>query len=491
MRNRKIKNRAPKLLPAFVSTQKSKIQNILDHGIAVTGVLHVGAHTMQELDDYRKLNIPEEKMYWIEGNPDVVQEMRHRRDKCKYIEAVISEVDGVDVKFNISSNQGQSSSILELGTHVTLHPGISYVKSFTTKTKTLNTVCSENYIKPGDFNMLNIDLQGAELLALRGLGGDFFEHIQYIELEINNEYVYKDCALVGQLDDFLVPLGFTRRFTYWIKDTAWGEAVYVKKDPIFDSFAPVYINMDARTDRCTHIMDELQKLGMQAERFRGLRSSDVSADKYPPTLTQKMTPGNAGCYLSHVEILNQELDKHFMILEDDAVFCSDFIKRLRYVHEWMEHNEWDIFFMNASFSHPPYWHTTRGAPRTRLTNCTSNYLERDAESTDDPRIVRVYGCFHTHSYIVNKNSSARIRNMLLDIGPQADAIDAAYIAIQPKINAFSFLPGMVKQLDSISDIKNAMHNYSAVMSKVNGTVQNSRYWYQERMEDYAPTSISF
>ena len=79
----------------------------------------------------------------------------------------------------------------------------------------------------GDFNFLNLDIQGAELLALQGLE-DNLKFIDYIYTEINTGEVYKNCAKVNEIDEFLKKYGFERvetAMTSW----EWGDAFYIKK----------------------------------------------------------------------------------------------------------------------------------------------------------------------------------------------------------------------------------------------------------------------
>ena len=52
------------------------------------------------------------------------------------------------------------------------------------------------------FNFLNLDIQGAELKALKSMG-DYLNNVDYIYTEVNSDYVYEDCALITELDDYL------------------------------------------------------------------------------------------------------------------------------------------------------------------------------------------------------------------------------------------------------------------------------------------------
>jgi len=67
----------------------------------------------------------------------------------------------------------------------------------------------EQHIDPSGFDFLNIDLQGAELMALKGLGDDL-NSINAIVTEVNLAILYKGCPRLYQLDLFLAKKGFIR-----------------------------------------------------------------------------------------------------------------------------------------------------------------------------------------------------------------------------------------------------------------------------------------
>lgn len=76
-------------------------------------------------------------------------------------------------------------------------------------------------------NFISIDIQGAELLALKGMG-DLLNYFDYIYLEVNKEFVYKNCCLVNELDDYLKKFKFERVETRWTTKN-WGDGFYIKK----------------------------------------------------------------------------------------------------------------------------------------------------------------------------------------------------------------------------------------------------------------------
>jgi hypothetical protein len=79
-----------------------------------------------------------------------------------------------------------------------------------------------------DYNFINIDIQGYELEALRGMIKQL-KHVDYIYTEINTSDVYKDCAHVTDLDRFLGDFGF-RRVATKVTNEGWGDAFYSRKN---------------------------------------------------------------------------------------------------------------------------------------------------------------------------------------------------------------------------------------------------------------------
>jgi len=138
--------------------------------------------------------------------------------------AVVGERDGDTVTFH-TSNNNQSSSILELGEHSSLFPDVVYTGSEERETRTISSILAEVGNPKVDF--LNLDIQGAELLAMKGFKE--IGSVDFIYTEINSREVYKGCALVGQIDEYLEPLGFVRAETQYWNDHPWGDALYIRK----------------------------------------------------------------------------------------------------------------------------------------------------------------------------------------------------------------------------------------------------------------------
>lgn len=189
----------------------------------IKGILHVGAHKCEEQDIYLK-HVSNENIYWIEAIDSLVEENLNINHKLNIINECVGDVDNKEVIFKISNNT-LSSSILELGEHKNLHPNVSFVRVLNKKTKTLKTILEENKLE-NKFNLLVLDLQGAELLALKGLD-KLLDNFDFIYTEVNEKEIYLDCVLLKDLDIYLYNLGFNRKYLNTLN--SYGNALYIRK----------------------------------------------------------------------------------------------------------------------------------------------------------------------------------------------------------------------------------------------------------------------
>ena len=93
---------------------------------------------------------------------------------------------------------------------------------------------------------------------------------------------------------------------------------------------PVFvINLDSSPERYQHAEQQLQALGIGAQRFRGVYGKDLSAAEVDACydkaanlqhFRRSLSPGEIGCYLSHRGVWQQMVDQHIevaIVLEDD------------------------------------------------------------------------------------------------------------------------------------------------------------------------------
>jgi FkbM family methyltransferase len=188
--------------------------------------LHFGAHRAEELQDYEKYKWG--PVIWVEAQPLLVDYLRQTLNP-KYntiIEAAAWSKTGEVLKFNLASN-GQSSSLLEFGSHAENYPTVKFIESIQVTTTRLDDL----FEVPLPFNFINLDIQGAELEALKGLELILHE-VNWIYTEVNRKEVYVGCATIDELDNYLGPQGFNRIATRWVFRKDWGDALYVREEAI-------------------------------------------------------------------------------------------------------------------------------------------------------------------------------------------------------------------------------------------------------------------
>jgi len=151
------------------------------NNIHIIGGFHLGAHECEELGFYRELGLKFEEIIWIDAIPAKVTEAINRNIPNVY-NALITDCDDLDVTFNVSNNI-QSSSVLELGTHAQEHPEVAYVDKICMKSITVDSFFERNNIDASKYNFWNFDIQGAENLAnfkaIQVAAGTHTLHIQY------------------------------------------------------------------------------------------------------------------------------------------------------------------------------------------------------------------------------------------------------------------------------------------------------------------------
>lgn len=185
------------------------------------GILHVGAHECEEISEYEKY-LSRDNILWVEAIPEKVDLCKKKYPNINIELAVVSDkIENVVFKV---SNNGQSSSILDFGLHLIYHPNIHFVSEFKTTTSLLSDILPKYNIQ---YNFLIFDIQGNELNALKGME-EYMKNVDYLYTEVNSNYVYKNCALIEELDEYLKKFELIRVETKWT-DFEWGDAFYIRK----------------------------------------------------------------------------------------------------------------------------------------------------------------------------------------------------------------------------------------------------------------------
>lgn len=188
------------------------------------GVLHVGAHEAEEAKDYERENwLP---VIWVEGQSLLADKIKETLDPKFHtvIQAFVWDASDEVLKFK-QTNNSQSSSLLDFGTHATDYPNVNVQEEYFVRTSRLD----EKLPNLSQFDFINLDLQGVELQALKGLGLHV-EKAKWIYTEVNKKDVYMHCTLIGDLDQYLENFKFRRVATRWVFGKGWGDALYVRSD---------------------------------------------------------------------------------------------------------------------------------------------------------------------------------------------------------------------------------------------------------------------
>lgn len=247
-----------------------------------------------------------------------------------------------------------------------------------------------------------------------------------------------------------------------------------------------YINLDARPDRRAHMEKELKRVGIAGERMRGIPWQEF-LEKLPGMkfrlegMMKRPQKGAIGCHFSQVAVMEMALDEdqHAFVMEDDLVFCSDFQERLPIIEQFLDTHEWDVFWLGGTYHvNPPWWHGDNPSDPHMVA------IGRDAELTENPRIVRTYGAFSTHAYIVNKKSIKKILRMFDERLHYSIGIDHLFISMQHLLFTYAFAPGCAIQYDNQSNIGNGMTIFSSFKKL-------GPHWFQDKMENFDPAKYDW
>ena len=194
------------------------------HGIVPRGIIHIGANECQEKELYNNSGVTDDCILWIEAIPKLVEKMKSLHPHINIVQALVSDTDNELKKFNISNNDAQSSSFLNLDFHKIAHPEVYNIDEIQLYTTTLESLLRVNKIDASKFDTLVMDIQGAELHALKGMT-KMIKGFKFIYLEVNERSLYQGCGLLPEVDAFLNSYNFTRIDTV-MTHFGWGDALY-------------------------------------------------------------------------------------------------------------------------------------------------------------------------------------------------------------------------------------------------------------------------
>jgi FkbM family methyltransferase len=192
------------------------------YNMNIKGIVHVGAHYGEEIPEYLKLGV--DKIVCFEPLEDNLAVLNvYKSDIVKIYPYAIGDEEKT-MTMNLSSNNLESSSLLQPKKHLEQYPWIEFKDTKSVQVKTLKSF--EKEIE--GCNYMSIDIQGYEYQALVG-AKDLLNNFDYIYAEVNSQETYENNYLVGDIDNYLFKFGFIRTETDW-SGNIWGDALYIKAD---------------------------------------------------------------------------------------------------------------------------------------------------------------------------------------------------------------------------------------------------------------------
>ena len=192
------------------------------YNMDVKGIIHIGGHYGEEIDEYVRNGIQEIVIFEpLSDSFDILCENIQELNANIIAHQVALGPEETTATMYVSDNEKQSSSLLKPKVHITHHPHVKFPETEDVEVKVLDDF---DYTK---YNFINMDVQGYELEVLKG-ATETLKHVDYVYCEVNRDEVYEGNAYVEELDEFLSAYGMDRVETSW-EGQIWGDALYIKK----------------------------------------------------------------------------------------------------------------------------------------------------------------------------------------------------------------------------------------------------------------------
>lgn len=204
----------------------------------IKNVLHVGADRGGELPQYMEMGV--QKIIWIEANPEVYSELLENLEimNISQIESIpfnqlISDQDDIETDFNLYYGWDAGHLVGNKGMSSILKAKNSWWGSECYKgTIKLNSLTLDTFLERNqlgyDFDLLNMDTQGAELMISKG-ATKVLENVQYINSEVTlYNASYHNNPLFDELSEYFSQFGFKHIQTDLSDDKNWGDAIFAK-----------------------------------------------------------------------------------------------------------------------------------------------------------------------------------------------------------------------------------------------------------------------
>ena len=200
-----------------------------------------------------------------------------------------------------------------------------------------------------------------------------------------------------------------------------------------------YINLDTRTDRKTHVEDELNKMGWNNfTRFNAIKNKD----------------GRVGCSMSHLKLLQMAKEKnldYIVIIEDDIEFTqpelyNNMLKQFKNMDM-----DYDVLLL-AGNVRPPFIQKKDFVFQIKKSFTTTGYIVKK----------------HYYDTLIENFKQGIMNLMKYPDKHYLYAIDTNWFKLQERDNWYIFFPRTITQMPDYSDIEGRTINYNHLMlDKIN------------------------
>jgi len=196
----------------------------------------------------------------------------------------------------------------------------------------------------------------------------------------------------------------------------------------------LYINLEHRKDRLTHVKKELEKLGIEGERFNAIKTK----------------VGAIGCTMSHIKCLEIAKERNYeyvFICEDDITFVdpATLLNSLKHFYE-NKQIEWDVLLIGGN-NVPPYEQTTDYCIRVSNCQTTTGYIVKN-----------------TYYDILIQNFRESAQGLIKHPNNKPEyALDMYWKRLQCIHRWYMLFPFTVVQCESYSDIEERVVDYRGLM----------------------------
>lgn len=194
-----------------------------------------------------------------------------------------------------------------------------------------------------------------------------------------------------------------------------------------------YINLESRTDRKSHVENQLQSIGVNGKRFNAI----------------KMPNGALGCSLSHLKLLetakSNKLD-HILIVEDDILFTDPKVFINQFNKFLSKHQDFDVVIISGN-NCPPFLNIDDTCVQVTRCQTTTGYLVKQ----------------HYYDKLIDNFRQGIDKLIREPHNHSLYAIDKYWFKLQAIDKWFLIIPLTVTQREDYSDIEKRPTNYSRVM----------------------------